>query len=1027
MQDGADVIYQGALLDAPWHGYADFLIRVNGKTRLGKHGYEVADTKLARRPQPKHVLQLCVYSRLLAAVQGNAPENVHLVLGDKSQVSFQLSQFVHYAELAQRRLEAFAAKPPRESFGEPCGHCVFCRWQEHCGSEWDRVDHLCRVANISKSQIAKLKVAGIDSMRRLASLPVGEAVADLHRETLARLRQQANLQDHKRRTGENRCKLLPPLEGKGFARLPKPDAGDLFFDMEGDPLADGGLEYLFGFAFAEEPGFRPFWGHSREEEKRAFEAAVDFIVARIKRHPLAYIYQYAAYEESALKRLSVLHGTREAEVDDLLRGHKLVDLYKVVREGLRVSEPSYSIKNLETFYMEKREGDVKGGGESIVVYEQWREVGDPALLKQIEDYNATDCRSTLLLRDWLLTLRPKEAAWFAPPPPEPEDAKKLQARTEAQVRLDTTTARLLDGVSEKEKPFRELVSQLLEFHRREAKPQYWMMFHRQEMADDELIDDADCIGALSRDPKRKPVADKQSQIHYFRFPPQDFKLREGERPLRADTLKGAGEIWELDEDVGTIALRVGNSVDPFPETFSLIPGGPIDTTVIREAIYRYAGAVVANKNRYPAITSFLKKKVPAVEGIASGAPLIAGATTLQKAVNVIAGLRNCQLIVQGPPGAGKTFTASHAIVELLAQGKRVGVSSNSHKAVITLLKGVEEVALKRKLKFRGVKKGSGGDDRLDGKIIEDVADNKKVVEGNYQLIAGTAWLFARDELDQTLDYVFIDEAGQVSLANVMAIGTSAKNIVLIGDQMQLAQPTQGVHPGDSGLSALEYLLGEHATVPPENGIFLDRTYRMHPDVCRFISDAFYDGRLKSEAGNERQRLVLSAKADAALAPTGLRFVEVEHSGCSQASEPEAGRVAAVYREILKQRWVDKDGNNAAIKAADILVVSPYNMQVNLLKQALGDAARVGTVDKFQGQEAAVVLVSMATSSADDMPRNIEFLFSRNRLNVAVSRARCLAVIFANPRLLETPCSTIEQLRLVNTLCRAKVYADCSLS
>ena len=278
-------------------------------------------------------------------------------------------------------------------------------------------------------------------------------------------------------------------------------------------------------------------------------------------------------------------------------------------------------------------------------------------------------------------------------------------------------------------------------------------------------------------------------------------------------------------------------------------------------------------------------------------------------------------------------------------------------------------------------------------------------------------------MDQELDYLFIDEAGQVSLANTGAMGLSARNVILVGDQMQLSQPLKGSHPGRSGLSALEHLLDGAATVPPERGIFLSKTRRMHPDLCRFVSEAFYDGRLMPESGNERQRLALGRSADQVLAPTGLRFICIEHEGCSQKSEAEADRVCQIYQSLLGQRWTDREGRVHPIGVHDILVVSPYNMQVNLIRSRLPNSARVGTVDKFQGQEAAIVLNSMATSSADDLTRQIEFLYSRNRLNVAISRARCLAVIVASPRLLETSCSTIEQTRLVNALCWAKNFAD----
>ncbi|HEY5046437.1 MAG TPA: TM0106 family RecB-like putative nuclease [Rhizomicrobium sp.] len=1024
MKGGVEVVYQAAFLDTPWNGAADFLLRVDGKSRYGNYSYEPLDTKLARSAQPKHVIQLCVYSRMLSAAQVCTPQNIHLVLGDMSQVMLPLAHFVHYAELAQRRLESFAAHPPEHSVGERCAWCGLCRWQAHCEEEWERIDHLNGVANITRVQIATLRANGVYTLRALGDLPDRSSIPQIQAGTLSRLRQQARLQNHKRDTGRNVHELLPHVDGKGFARLPRPDPGDLFFDMEGDPLIEGGLEYLFGFAFrkGDEIAFQPFWGHSRDEEKRAFEQAMDFIGARLEAYPDAHIYHYASYEQTAFNALSTRHGTREAALDDLLRGHKFVDLYRVVREAIRVSEPSYSIKNLETFYMPKREGEVASGGDSIVMYERWRELGDAALLQEIEDYNATDCRSTLLLRDWLLTLKPANTRWFAPEP-ETDGAEKAEVRNEAQARLETMTARLCDGAPEQEKPFHQLASQLLEFHRREAKAQWWKIFNWREMSGDALEDEVECLGNVRPDRGRRPESDKRSLIHYFRFDPQQCKLREGNSPQFAHMRKAAGAIWEIDAGAGTIALRIGNSAEPYPKTFSLIPDDPIGTKPLREAIYRYAEAIAKGGKEYKAITRLLKKELPVVTGVKLGEPIVEGESTVDKSVAAICALKNSTLVVQGPPGAGKTYTASHAIVELLKRGKRVGVSSNSHKAIVTLLKAVEEVAIARKIKFRGAKKCSGDDDGVGGKIIEDVKDNKRVCEGDYQLIAGTAWLFARDELDQALDYLFIDEAGQVALANVIATGTSARNIVLIGDQMQLAQPSQGVHPGDSGLSALEYALGAHATVPPQLGIFLDRTRRMHPDVCRFISEAFYDGRLNPAPGNERQRLVLGRDADASLAPTGLRFIEVEQNDCSQKNEAEAKRLAAAFRSLLQQSWIDRDGKKARMGLADILVVSPYNMQVEELRLTLPEGARVGTVDKFQGQEAPAVLVSMATSSADSMPRGIEFLFSRNRLNVAISRAHCLAVIFANPRLLEAACTTVEQLRLVDALCWAKLYAE----
>jgi superfamily I DNA and/or RNA helicase len=384
-------------------------------------------------------------------------------------------------------------------------------------------------------------------------------------------------------------------------------------------------------------------------------------------------------------------------------------------------------------------------------------------------------------------------------------------------------------------------------------------------------------------------------------------------------------------------------------------------------------------------------------------------------------LNDSHVVIQGPPGTGKTFTSAHAIVQLLKAGKRVGVQAMTHKAINNLLRCVEEVADEQGFTFRGVKKASDDDDKLNGRIIEDVKDNKKIDAGQYQLIGGTAWFFSRQEMDQQLDYLFIDEAGQESLAKVVAAGASAKNIVLVGDQMQLSQPVKGAHPGGSGVSALEYLMAGWATVPPDRGILLSKTWRMHPELCRFVSEAFYEGRLEPDKSTARQRLLIDEGGADGLAPVGLTFVEVEHEGNSQRSAEEAERLREMYALLVGREWVDQNGEVRPITTDDILVVSPYNMQVDTLVEELPAGARVGTVDRFQGQEAALTLLSMAASDSESAPRGMEFLYSRNRMNVAISRGRCAAAIVGSTSFAAASCRSIEQIKLVNTLCWARQW------
>jgi uncharacterized protein len=1023
MHLGADIVYQGVLSTDRWLGIADFLEKTPGPSDLGDYSYEVVDTKLARTAQPKHLLQLSLYNMLLFDIQKLLPLNAHLILGDGRRETFRSLDSKYYTIQIQKRLELFVDTLPT-TMPEPCGHCAMCRWTTRCQDEWHRTRHLCLVANIRSNQIAALRASGISTIDALASAGRGARISGMQPGIIERLCAQAELQTYKENTGNNKYELLPIERGKGFDRLPLAEEHDLYFDMEGDPLVPGGLEYLFGIfhGLSAAGQFLAFWGHHRSEEKAAFERTVDFFTQHIAAHPSAYIYHYAPYEVTAMRRLSTLHGTKEAEIDDLLRRERFVDLYRVVREGIRVSEPRYSIKNLEHFYAEKREGDVTTAGESIEVYEEWRATQEQRLLEQIERYNEQDCRSTKRLHEWLLLLRPAGAIWKEDPGLQrDEEASKRQ--TDAEMRVSDYTARLLANASSADRPFAELISQLLEFHRREAKPQYWALFDRRDSTTEELIDDSECIGGLNRDTSTAPYKDKRSIVYSYRFPPQDFKFSVGDGCLCSTTLKPAGTIVYLDEEANVVRLKIGANQPPLPDSMSIIPTGPIDAVVLREAVYRFADAIIAGTLRYRAIKAVLNRELPRLSPLTANGPLVRkDEDEVNAAIRVISALDESALIIQGPPGAGKTYTASHAILDLIRQGKKVGVSSNSHKAIGNLLAEVVKIGRERGTLVRGVQKCSAEDQFFLAPEITNTTKNPETL-ASFNLVAGTAWLFARPEYDQQLDYLFVDEAGQMSLANVVASGTSARNLVLVGDSMQLAQPTQGVHPGDSGLSVLEFLMQEHSTVPSDRGIFLATSRRMHSDVCRFISDAFYESRLHAADGNDHQRLVLSTSTSEQLKPTGICFLGVEHEGCAQRSQAEAELVREVFNKLLMQSWVNRDGVRANISKEDILVVSPYNMQVNLLRELLPVGARVGTVDKFQGQQAPAVVVSFATSTCDDAPRGLDFLFSRNRLNVAISRAQCLAVVIANPRLLDASCRTVEQVKLVNALCWAKSYAE----
>lgn len=1037
MRAGAEVIYQGVLFDGVrWRGHSDFLQRVESPSALGDFSYEVADTKLARRVKPYFLLQLCFYSELVETIQGLASERMHVVLGTRESQSFRVAEFAAYYRSVKHGFESVVDAVLSSTYPEPVEHCGLCRWEEHCVAQREGDDHLSLVARIQCSQSTRLVEQGITTVTQLAIAEPSNRPPRIGTTTFESLRAQARLQIERRRSGELRYELLKPEQDCGFAHLPKPSEGDVFFDMEGDPFFDDGLEYLFGCVSArdsskldlpltEQPKFKSFWAEDRSSEKQAFEQFIDFVIERLERFPDLHVYHYASYEATAIKRLMGLHATREEEVDRLLRGRVLVDLYTVVRQGLRVGQPNYSIKSIEAFYMGRRDTEVSEGGDSIVAFEQFLETGDRSLLESIERYNEDDCRSTYLLREWLLARRDEaieefgqEIPWKAPPEPWEPDPE-LQAELDA---LQTAlTAGVPDDAEDRndDQRARWLMAQLIDYHRREAKPGYWAYFERLEADEEQLTEvDNEALGRLTVAAGIDPIplpARSRSVLHTLSFPPQEHKISQGSF---VDPATGKGVTVEsVDNATGTLQIkrdrkRVG---EPLPR--ALIPGEPYRTTEQRAALRRLAEDIVEHgldtHGRYGALRQILRGEAPSTSACSQGEALQRGAFDLDQAKGIAEGLDDSYLFIQGPPGSGKTYTGAHLILHLIQRGNRVGVASGSHAAIHNLLEEVEEHTPSEKA-FAGLKKYSDEGNRYESErgLIENSKEIADFAGGAYELVAGTAWLFCREEMDDTLDYLVIDEAGQISLADALAMGTCARNVILLGDPQQLAQVSQAVHPPGAGESVLEHLLGEHTTIPPERGLFIDETRRMHPDVCRFISKAIYEDRLESFADCANQRI----EAPGLLTGTGIRYVPVAHEGNTRESLEEAERIKALIDDLLKGQYVKEDGTDDPLKPKEIMVVAPYNAQVRCLRRLLPAGVKVGTVDKFQGKEAAVCFFSMATSSGEEIPRNLEFLFSRNRLNVAISRARCLAVLVCNPELLHIRCKNAEQMRLLNALC-----------
>ncbi|KZC74985.1 hypothetical protein AYR46_23420, partial [Sphingobium yanoikuyae] len=736
----------------------------------------------------------------------------------------------------------------------------------------------------------------------------------------------------------------------------------------------------------------------------------------IGNYPNAHIYHYANYEIAALRRLTAQHRMGEAAMDQLQRERRFVDLFKIVSGALVASEKGYSIKDLEAFYMEKRAADVATAGASVVFYEKWRVTQEQRRLDEIYDYNRTDCVSTQLLRDWLLRdVRPASMPWpVLGDVPEGGSLSNVEAEDEEiaalRARLGPVQERLGDRIA-------ELLLDLSQFHKREDKPTYWAIFDRLAQESEELLDDLECIQGLEAIGDAVAVT-RQSFERTYRFPEQETKLRAGKSPcVKPAAMPEDVSLRSIDHEAGKLILRRSKAKGELPDRLDLLPPRPLRNTVLKDAVAAVTDQMIANSGHISAVEDLLTRSLPRfLEGPRPAGVIPVDGDLPTEISRAIAAMADTTLAIQGPPGTGKTYVSAVSIVDLVRNKKRIAVSSNSHKAIGNLLEAVADRAREERVTCCIVQKASDdGDDEAHPGIVF-VSDNDAPEIASAHVVGATAWHFARYDAP-AFDYLIVDEAGQVSIANILAMARCARNIVLVGDPMQLPQPLQGSHPGDSGRSCLEYLIDGHHVVPSDRGIFMPVSRRMHPRVCGFISAAVYESRLGSDDASGRQALISSAGDD--LVGAGMR--SVTHLGRSQVSPEEIQAIASRIAEIEGARYRDRDGRERLIGHDDILVVAPYNAQVNALRAALPKAVRVGTVDRFQGQEAPVCLVSMTTSSGEELPRDIAFLFSLNRINVAVSRAQTAAMVFASPLLLETSCRTIEDMTLINTLCLLRDY------
>ena len=940
MRSGVDVIVQATLGEGRWMGRADVLRRVEERSGLGAWAYEVVDTKLSRETKAGTILQLCLYSDLLAQIQGCLPKRMHVVSpGVDPQQPFateshRVRDYLAYYRLVRRQLEdavATAEKDAARTYPDPVPHCDICHWRIKCSTRRRADDHSSLVANLPTLHRKELAKQGVGTLTALAELPL-PLPFDPKRGSVATLeaaREQARVQLEGRIRKQPYYELLPLEAGRGLAQLPAPSLGDVFFDIEGARyVGPQGFEYLFGWA---EHGGRGDTAYHAEwafdagvahesfavRERAAFETFVDVVMARWKQYPDLHIYHFAPYEPSALKRLMGRYATRGAELDSMLRAGLFVDLYTVVRRALHASVEQYSIKDLEPFYNFERTVELGRANHNRHQLERLLDTGygievTAEMREVVERYNEDDCISTLALRDWLETLRDdlvrQGEAIDRPPLGEAEPTKEVAEKDQRAIEL---RGRLLDGVPQEaseRSPAQQavwLLAYLIDWHRREAKSQWWEFFRLQKVSADELRHENKGIVGIRVEKRVEGQGKGGAPTDHCRYEEQDTTV------LRGDALhfpggKPAGKVLEIDPGKRTLVIkRPREKTDEPDEPLDAVYAAnmPFGTGVLEDSLQHLGDWVARNgidaAGPHRAARDLLLRRPPRRRS--EGKPLQAAAETpAEAAVRLVQELDHGALPVQGPPGTGKTHTGAQMICALVRAGKTVGITANSHSVIRNLIDAAVDAAAEDGLALRCVQKVTELDKKQRNEQVWPVKKTKQTDDvltaleaGEAQVGAGTAWLWSRPEYAGAVDVLFVDEAGQMALANALAVAQAAKNLVLLGDPQQLDQPLQGSHPDGADASALSHLLGEHRTMPAANGLFLDETWRLHPSIAEYTSEQFYESALRSKSDLAKQVLSGAGEIRSGLmVPAGgARRQPKRVAGGGRASRPTRQRPA----------------------------------------------------------------------------------------------------------------------------------------
>lgn len=1034
IKDGVEVIHQATLFTGDFLGFADFLVLTKDennnplKDDQGRFIYEPVDAKSAKVAKRAAVLQVASYALAMTKLGMAMPPKVHLWLAGDNEWSAATSDLIDLAEefenRARTRIQNFTTLPT-PIWGARKEACARCRWQEHCDTGRTKDRDLSLVYGVrtnTRKALIDNGFATIDTLATAEESDYEKVKGEISKDTFNKLRKQAALQIK----GEQQQKLLFELKDPSLlAVIPASSEGDIFFDMEGDPYTGSdGLEYMFGYLYKNnnQLEFNTFEATTKSKEKQAFTDFIKFVLERRKQYPDMHIYHYAAYESATILRLAQRYGIYEKEVDTLKREGVLVDLLNVVRSTLRFSSDSLSIKAIEeAFYPNHRQDEVATAMESVYAFNMatldlanGNHKAFEEKMQEIRKYNEVDCRSLEALDKWLRDRAHENGIEL-----KPVLAKEIQEedeRTPEEIQLqafynDDPTKR-----DEKQSGAAFLAASI-SYHKREDKPTWWNIFDKATKDLDELEGFDDVLLPEKVTSTKWDITGRQKKPHRLTTYQSTFNgdLRlifdVGDKPhlLYENFAEGMVEISNNFRGIRTAEIievheshliidEICEPDDQPSPPIAILPESPINAGKISDIIRnQLAPQIIQNfqstTNPFPnqAWSDILLRKPPRQKS--NQLP-----NSDKPEVDITQALldsNNSYIAVQGPPGTGKTYVGSHVIANLVSQSNwKVGVVAQSHAVVENILNAIQK--LDPNIPIAKKCKESSNRPTYHQEKIAPWANQQTT---GY-VIGGTAWTFAAPEIrDLGLDLLVIEEAGQFSLANTIACASAARTTLLLGDPQQLPQVSQGTHPEPVNESALQHLLQDAKTMPANMGYFLQKTFRMHPLISKAVSKLQYENRLTADPRTERRNLE-------GINP-GLEIIRLDHENNTTKSDEEAIEIINRIKNILNKPWTDtnKDGNPIdprPLEQTDILVVTAYNAQVKNIKTLLRKEnlthIRVGTFDKFQGQEAPVVFVSMATSTAEDLPRGMEFLLSPNRLNVAVSRAKWVCYLIRSENL-----------------------------